>query len=305
MRRTPALLAVTALVAVGLVGCTAAAPDASCNPTTQQSGALDGVDVTGADDARPTVDLPTPFKVSSTASKVLEPGQGTAISADNQLVVLDITISSGSTGEPIIATPYNGDMSRAFPVSEWTKGFPGLATALECVTQGSRLVIGLAPDDLAEGAASQLGLADDESAVAVVDVRKVYLPKAEGAPVFNESRGLPTVVRAPDGRPGIIVPEATAPTDTVVQVLERGDGAEVADGDTVRAAYTEVSWQTGKVVNTTWDGAPVAVTDQSLPAEVVSAVQGQTIGSQLLVVVPGDEDGAASVYVVDLLGIDG
>lgn len=296
----------TALVAVGLVGCATSSSDASsCNPTTQDASALSGVTVSGADDAKPQVDVRTPFVVDQTASEVLDAGSGTAITAQNQLVVLDITIVSGSTGESIISTPYSGDLSRAFALSEWTQGFPGLSSALQCVTQGSRLVVGLAPGDLAQGAASSIGLADDESAVAVVDVRKVYLAKADGADVFNESHGLPTVVRAPDGRPGIIIPDATAPTDTVVQVLKRGDGDVIGDDSTVRAAYTAVSWQTRRQVDSSWDSAPIAVSEQTLPADVVNAVKGQTVGSQIMVVVPPQGEGSATVYVLDLLGVDG
>ncbi|MFJ6652246.1 FKBP-type peptidyl-prolyl cis-trans isomerase [Microbacterium sp. NPDC091313] len=305
MRRTPALLAVTALVAVGLVGCASTSDASSCNPTEQNAGALAGVSVTGADDAKPTIDVRTPFKVGQTSTEVLDAGDGTAISSDNQLVVLDISIASGSTGETVISTPYNGDMSRVFALSEWTQGLPGLSSALQCVTEGSRLVIGLAPEDLAEGAAASIGLADDESAVAVVDVRKVYLAKADGADVFNDAHGLPTVVRAPDGRPGIIIPDATAPTDTVTQVLERGDGDVVGDDSTVRAAYTSVSWKTRRQVDSSWDSAPIAVSEQTLPAAVVDAVKGQTVGSQIMVVVPAQGDGSATVYVLDLLGIDG
>ncbi|MGP3534883.1 FKBP-type peptidyl-prolyl cis-trans isomerase [Microbacterium sp. RD1] len=304
MRRTSALLAVTALAAVGLVGCTAA-PDASCNPTSQFAGALEGVQVSGSGDGQPELDVRTPFHVTRTSSDVLERGDGPAIEEDNQLVVLDIAISSGSSGESVIATPYNGELTRVFPLSEWTQGFPGLATALECATEGSRLVVGLAPEDLAEGVAGSLGISEDDSAVAVVDVRKVYLPKANGADQFTESHGLPTVVRAPNGRPGIIVPDATAPSDTVVQVLKRGDGGEVGGDDAARVAYTAVSWESGDVLDSTWDAAPVAASAQSLPEPVLQALEGQTVGSQVLVVLPGADGGSAQVYVLDILGIDG
>jgi peptidylprolyl isomerase len=315
VRRTPALLAATALVAVGLVGCSAAS-DASCNPTQRNAAALDLVQVSGSGDGEPTVDVRTPFHVESTASKVLEEGDGTAIVDENQLVVLDITVSSGETGESVIATPYNGDLTRVFTLSEWMQGFPGLVTALDCVTEGSRLVVGLAPDDLAEGAAGSIGLGEDESAVAVVDVRKVYLPHADGADQFTEGHGLPTVVRAPDGRPGIIVPDATPPADTVVEVLRRGDGPKVTADDVARAHYTGVVWETGAVFDTTWDEAPVQVSEEALPPAVVSALEGETVGSQVLVVLPpsegfGDEQqgavpgGSSLVYVIDLLGIDG
>ncbi len=304
MRRTPALLTATALVAVALVGCTAT-PDASCNPTTQYADALEGVSVAGPADGEPTLEVRTPFHVPRTSSDVRDRGDGIAIDSADQLAVLDVTIASGSTGESLIATPYNGDMTRVFSVTEWTQGFPGLAEALECATAGSRLVVGLAPDDLAEGAAQSLGVAADESLVAVVDVRKVYLPHADGADQFNEAHGLPTVVRAPDGRPGIIVPDATAPAEVVVQTLKRGDGDAATAEDTVRVAYTAVSWSTGQVTDTTWDGAGVAAGEQNLPAAVLDALDGATVGSQLLVVVPAEGDGSSLVYVVDILGIDG
>lgn len=282
----------------------------------QRASALDVVDVSGTGSGEPTVEVRTPFHVRETSTKVLEHGEGTQIVADNQLLALDITISGGATGEQVIATPYSGDLSRVFALSEWTQGFPGLAEALQCATEGSRLVVGLAPDDLAEGAAQSLGLEADESAVAVVDVRKVYLAKADGADQFNESHGLPTVVRAPDGRPGVIVPDATAPQDVVVQTLKRGDGPEVTDDVTARAHFTGVVWDTGEVFDTTWDEQPREVSEQTLPPAVIEALQGQTVGSQILVVLPpsegfGDEQqgavpgGSTLVYVVDLVGIDG
>lgn len=315
MRRTPALLTLTALAAFGLVGCSAPS-DATCNPTTRNAEALDLVDVSGSETGEPTVQVRTPFHVDSTASTVLERGDGPAIVDENQLVVLDITVNSGETGESVIATPYNGDLTRVFTVSEWLQGFPGLATALDCVTEGSRVVVGLAPDDLAEGAANSIGLDEGESAVAVVDVRKVYLPKADGADRFTEGHGLPTVVRAPDGRPGIIVPDATPPSDVVVEVLKQGDGPEITADDTARVHYTGVVWETGEVFDTTWGATPAAVSPETLPAAVVSALEGQNVGSQVLIVLPpsegtGDEQqgaipgGSSLVYVIDLLGIDG
>jgi len=282
----------------------------------RNAASLDAVEVSGSGDGEPTVDVRTPFHVGSTASKVLERGDGNAIVDDNQLIVLDITVASGETGESVIATPYSGDLSRVFTLSEWMQGFPGLVSALDCVTEGSRLVVGLAPEDLAEGAAASIGLGEDESAVAVVDVRKVYLPRADGAEQFTEGHGLPTVVRAPDGRPGIIVPDAAPPSDVTVEVIKRGNGPELTSEDVARAHYTGVVWQTGEVFDTTWDAEPAQVSEQTLPPAVVSALEGQTVGSQVLVVVPpgegfGDEQqgpipgGSSLVYVIDLLGIDG
>src|SRR3546814_12465629 len=95
----------TALLAVGLVGCSgsadASSSDASCNPTTRHASALEAVEVSGSGDGEPTVDVRTPFHVASTATKVLGRGEGTAIADDNQLVVLDITVVSGAPGESV------------------------------------------------------------------------------------------------------------------------------------------------------------------------------------------------------------
>src|SRR3546814_14703717 len=89
----------TALLAVGLVGCSgsadASSSDASCNPTTRHASALEAVEVSGSGDGEPTVDVRTPFHVASTATQVLERGEGTAIADDNQPVVTDIPVEIG------------------------------------------------------------------------------------------------------------------------------------------------------------------------------------------------------------------
>ena len=61
---------------------------------------------------------------------------------------------------------------------------------------------------------------------------------------------MPTVVRAADGTPGIIVPDGTPPDEVVVEVLKKGDG-EVVTGDApVRVHYTGVTYdEEGRVVD--------------------------------------------------------
>lgn len=269
----------------------------------------------GATDAAPEVTVATPFHVATTAFEDVETGAGTAITDGEQLVVLDITLSSGETGEQLVATPYDGDMSRVFALSRWVQTFPGFADALHCATEGSRIVVGLAPGDIQEQTMSGLGLADTDSAVAVVDVRKVFLTKADGANQYNDALGIPTVVRAPNGRPGIIVPDATPPSDLVVQTLLKGDGPEVTGDVPVRIAYTGVTWAGRKVFDTTWDGEPPSTTLDSLVPGLTDALKGKTVGSQVLVVVPPDQGygdtqqggvpaNSTLVYVVDILGLD-
>lgn len=271
--------------------------------------------MTGAPDAAPEVSIATPFHVDETSVEDLTVGDGTAISDSEQLVVLDITLFSGETGEKVVATPYDGDLSRVFALSRWVETFPGFADALQCATEGSRIVVGLAPGDIQAQTVTSLDLADDDSAVAVIDVRKVFLPHADGADQYNDAHGLPTVVRAPDGRPGIIVPDATPPTDLVVQTLKKGDGPEVTGDVPVRIAYTGVTWDDPKVFETTWDGEPPSTTLDTLVPGLAAGLQGATVGSQILVVIPPDQGygdtqqggvpvNSTLVYVVDILGLD-
>ena len=272
------------------------------------------IDVSGSADALPDVEIRTPFHVTESSFEDVSDGKGPAIVADNQLVVLDIALINGTTGENLVSTPYDGDLSRVFPLTTWLDTFPGLDGALDCAAAGSRVVVALSPDDIDDETSTSVGLDENDSAIAVIDVRKVYLASADGAPQFHGGTGLPTVVRAADGRPGIIVPDADAPSDLIVQTLLRGDGPEVTGEKPVRVHYTGVTWDERAVFTSTWDAEPESITLDAIPG-FSDALQGQRVGSQVLVVVPADQaygaEGAGPippdatlVFVVDILGID-
>lgn len=315
MRKIPALLAVLGLAALGLVGCSASGSAGCSRPVTSDSATLGLISVSGAADAVPDVSVHTPFHTARTQFEDVMTGTGTPITASDQLVVLDVSLTSGATGENLVTTPYDGDLSRVFPLSQWVQTFPAFTDALHCATEGSRVVVALAPDDVDSQTAASLGLTQGESSVAVVDVRKVFLPKADGTPEFNDAHNMPTVVRAPDGRPGIIIPDADAPKDLVVQTLLKGSGPVVTGDAPIRVAYTGVTWADRSVFDTTWGDEPKSVTLDSVVPGFASAIKGKTVGSQILVVVPpaqgfGDQEqgGVAKnstlVYVIDILGID-
>lgn len=315
MRKIPASLAVLGLAAAGLVGCSLPGAEACPRPDASPPAVMDQITVTGPTDEVPDVELYTPFRVTSAAFDDLVVGEGTTITTDTQLVVLDVSITSGETGEGLIETSYDGDLTQTSSVARWVEVIPGFEEALQCATEGSRIVVALPPGGINEETTASLEMADDESAVAVVDVRKVYLAKAEGANQFNVGSGLPSVVRAPDGRPGIIVPEAAPPTDLVVQTLKKGAGPVVTGDAPVRVHYTGLTWADRTVFETTWDGEPRSVELDSMLPGFSEALTGQTVGSQVLVVIPPDQaygDEAQGpipadstlVFVVDILGID-
>ena len=77
-----------------------------------------------------------------------------------------------------------------------------------------------------------------------------------------------------------------------------------AGGDQpIRIAYTGATWKGKEVFDSTWDAEPASVTLDDIIADFATALKGATVGSQLLVVAPSS-DGDATIYVVDLLGID-
>ncbi|GAA5098037.1 FKBP-type peptidyl-prolyl cis-trans isomerase [Microbacterium yannicii] len=316
MRKIPAALAVLGLVTVGLAGCSMPGSSSDCSrPAVSDADVMDLIDVTGDTDEQPEVDMYTPLRAPHLAYEDVVVGDGTPITAQNQLMVVDVALFSGATGEPLVATAYDGDLSSVTSPAQWTTNFPGFEDALHCATDGSRIAVALSPDDMADGVAKGFGLEDDDTAVAVVDVRKVYLPAADGANQFNSGFGLPTVVRAPDGRPGLIIPDGAPPTDVVVQTLKKGTGEKVTGDQPVRVHYTGVVWGENEAFDSTWDGEPASVTLDGVVPGFAQALEGQTVGSQVLVVVPPDQGygdeaqgaipaGSTLVFVIDILGLD-
>jgi FKBP-type peptidyl-prolyl cis-trans isomerase len=123
------------------------------------------------------------------------------------------------------------------------------------------------------------------------------------------------VVRAADGRPGIIVPDGEAPDEVTVQTIKKGDGPVVTGDQPVRVHYTGVTWDERKVFDSTWDGEPASLTLDAVVPGFAQALEGQTVGSQVMVVVPPDAgygDAAQGeipanstlVFVIDILGLD-
>ena len=315
MRKIPAALAVLGLVTVGLAGCSLPGSSDCSRPAVSDPDVMGLIDVTGDTDAEPDVEVYTPLRTSGLAYEDVVTGEGTAITSPEQLMVVDVALVSGATGEPLVATAYDGDLTSVTSPSQWAESFPGFEEALQCATEGSRVAVALSPEDMAPGAASSFGLEDEDSAVAVIDIRKVYLAAADGANQFNSGFGLPSVVRAPDGRPGLIIPDGAAPEDLAIQTLKKGTGPEVTGEEPVRVHYTGVVWGQDEEFDSTWDGPAASLTLDSVVPGFAQALEGQTVGSQVMVVIPpdlgyGDQEqgaipaGSTLVFVIDILGLD-
>lgn len=313
MRKFPAFVAVAALSAALLTGC-ATAPagsDASCFTPTGTAASL--VKAEGPVGAAPKVDFASPLRPSEPSRAELVTGKGEQITTSAQSVVAGLTLANASTGEPLGRSEYSDELAQPFELSAWENAIPALAESLICAREGSRVSVVVPAADIPN--AAQYQLAPNDSLLAVVDVKKVYLPRANGTPQTVLRNGLPNVVLGPDGRPGIVVPNLTPPAETDVTLLKKGEGQAVTKEDTVRVHYTGVLWDTNKVFDSSWGKQSAAFPLTQVVSGFTKGLEGQTVGSQVMIIVPpadgyGEKGSGAVppnatlVFVVDILGID-
>jgi len=332
VRRFSALVSTAALatvLAATLVGCsTGPSTDVdSCTPLFAPGDASELVTATGAVGSEPKVEFPAPLVSKSPERSVLEEGEG-IVATTGMTVDFDASIFNATTGDKLLATKFDGSQGvryRAGASSSAEGEEPGsLADALVCAQAGQRIAV--TSTVLESGLDfSSVGLADDDTVVFVVDVQAVYLAKADGANQLPKD-GMPTVVTAPDGTPGITVPDGDPPADTRSSVIKAGSGEAIADGDKAVLNLSIWVWPTdgGDVTQpyTSWGKTPITqpiandpTGQQGVSKGVYDALLGAKVGSQVLVVVAPEDsyaDGAwpsgttagdTLVYVIDVLGI--
>jgi peptidylprolyl isomerase len=252
---------------------------------------LSKVTVTGVVGQPPTLEFDQPFKVKQSTSKQLLEGTGAKLVKGDKITFNYLAVD-GRTGEQI-ETSF--DKAPATITLDKSKAITGLVEGLIGATVGSRTLLAIAPS---EGIAAKLeqegGPAKKgDTILFVVDVTSVRVPitKATGTAVPPVA-GLPTVTLAKNGKPTIKVPKTDAPTQLVVQPLITGTGAVVEAGQTVTVHYTEVLWRTGKKLDSSWDrGQPIdfGIGTKQVVAGWNEGLVGQTVGSQVLLIVPPDK----------------
>ncbi|CAN5136351.1 FKBP-type peptidyl-prolyl cis-trans isomerase [soil metagenome] len=318
MRRIPALLGAAAIVAATLAGCTALPAD-GCTPPYKSGDASSIVTAPGKVGTAPTVDFPTPLISKGTQISVVKPGKGEPI-VDGQ-VDYEQGLYLGSTGEQLTATGYDGT---SFARSGTGIKGEAIGEALQCSRVGERLVLTTtAKAALTADQLSQSGMADDDTLVIVLDVLARYLGKANGVNQLPLD-GMPTVVTAPDGTPGIQLPEGGVPDKTRISTIKAGGGATVKKGDTVVVNFSSWIWPTTDGAEPssfieTWSKHQATNFDLSaqgsLPSALVDSLVGEKVGGQVLLVMsPGKGSFAADslptgltatdtvIFVIDILG---
>ena len=303
MRLRPlAALSAVALSAILLAGCSGggggdASPSASasaaadlCSSAAPSGAVSDGITVTGDFGAEPTVDFTKPIDTTNLTLQrtVQTKGTGAAIAAGD-FVSYAATILDGATGSVLSQAGYTPGEILPEQISADNGG-----QIFGCATVGSRLTL-----------ATATGNETTPSVVYVIDVLGITPTAAWGeeqAPVA----GMPTVSLGDGGAPAITIPEGqTPPTETQVATLKKGDGPVVQAGNQVLLQYTGVRWSNGETFDSTWDkgGVPTSFATNKVVAGFQKALEGQTVGSQVLVTMtPADGYGEGDINTTDLKG---
>ncbi|GAA1659144.1 FKBP-type peptidyl-prolyl cis-trans isomerase [Microbacterium flavum] len=312
MRLRPIVALSAAAVSVLLLaGCAGSGGDASPTASGSASAAVDlcdaraasgdaskAVSVSGDFGSPGTATFTAPLEVPALQSTVITEGSGTPLKAGD-FVSYAMTAYDAQTGEKLGEVGYNP----AELLPQQVSADSPLGQIFGCGAPGERVV---ATFPATQSAAGQ---------VYVIDLLSTVPTAAWGEPQ-TPTDGLPTVALADSGAPTITLPGGDAPTETTLETLKKGDGYTVQSGDTVLVQYTGVRWSDGKTFDSTWDkgGVPTNFTTTGVVAGFQKALEGQTVGSQVLVVIPpkdgygegeiNDKDlkGDTLVFVVDILG---
>lgn len=309
MRLRPiAALSAAAVSVLLLAGCAGAGGDGAspspsgsaadlCSSAAPSGAVSEGVKVSGDFGAEPTVDFTKPVDITDLKVQrtVITEGDGDAIAAGD-FVDYAATIIDGTTGDVLSSAGYTAGQIPPEQISP-----QNLGQLFGCASVGSRITI-----------AAATGNESTPSVVYVVDVLGITPTAAWGEPQ-TPTDGLPTVELGQNGEPTITVPDGlTIPDTTQVEVLKKGDGPTVQSGDTVLVQYTGVLTD-GTVFDSSWQkGVPVSFQTTQVVKGFGTALEGQTVGSQVLAVIPAAEgygDAAQGsipansplIFVVDIL----
>lgn len=305
MRLRPIVaLSVAACSAVLLVGCgSAGTPEASptgtvvdlCAAAAPSGAESEAVTIDGEPGTEATATFTAPLDLTEVQSTVVEEGAEELSPGD--FVQLAYSVFDAETGDKIGSAGYQPGEFLPLQVSADTP----VSQYIGCAGPGSRVI------------ATQPATDTSAAAVFVLDVLSIVPTAAWGEPQPAVA-GFPTVELAEDGEPTITVSEGDEPSETQIAVLKKGDGAVVASGDSVLVQYAGVLQSDGTVFDSSWrNGSPTQFVTTEVVPGFTKALEGQTVGSQVLAVIPpteayGDTEqgtipaNSTLVFVVDILG---
>lgn len=302
-------VACSLIMCISLAGCSNSSDsksDSSKSSSSKTANQIAGVTAKGKLGEKPTISFKVPMTVSDGSYVVLQKGDGDTIEEGDRVCAQGIALNV-KDGTELMDT--------------WTKNTPDCSLLVDSSTLSSTYY------DQIKGAKlnTTIGFgvnAEDSSGysyiLAMTFVSKSKdLKKATGEEVKDVPSNLPKVTRAKNGKPSIDMNGQGAVDSLVSQTLVKGTGKEVTDKNTVVVKYT--GWLTdGTQFDSSWDKNTTLEADMYSGGQhgVIEGWQkgliGQTVGSQVLLVVPPDQAygnkkqgsipaNSTLVFVVDIL----
>lgn len=314
---TRAASAVGALaLCVSIAACGSGSPAASSSGSATASAnatvpKLEGVKASGTPGEKPKIEFKKGLKIENNSAAVLQEGNGEALKGGDRICA-QLTQYSAKSGEEV-ATTWKDNVPDCSLVYNPDNGVTNIESAtLEQIAnttlKGKKLntTIGIGVND---------GSGDDNTYMLImtpVSQSKDYT-KAEGEKVKDVPADLPKVTLDASGKPSIDMNGYKGSDKLVAQTLIKGDGPKI-DENTYAAVVNYTGWLlNGKQFDSSWDRGQVfdAVLGNMIKGWQEGLV-GQTVGSQVLLVVPpdlgyGDKDNgeipanSTLVFVVDIL----
>ncbi|KAA8828480.1 FKBP-type peptidyl-prolyl cis-trans isomerase [Bifidobacterium myosotis] len=306
-----AALASSLIMCVTLAACSSSSSSDSSKSSSSSSSSSDdknqiaGVTATGKLGEKPTISFKTPMTVSDGSYVVLQEGDGDVIQDGDRVCAQGIALNV-KDGTELMDT--------------WTKNTPDcslvvssskLSSTYYDQIKGAKLntTIGFGVNDQNTSGYSYI--------MAMTFVSKSKdLEKATGEEVTDVPANLPKVTRDKDGKPSVEMNGQGSVDTLVAQTLIKGSGKTLTDSDTAVVKYT--GWLTnGKQFDSSWDKNTTFDADLSASGQIISGWKqgliGQTVGSQVLLVIPPDQGYGANgsgdtipgnstlVFVIDIL----
>ncbi|MBD5786271.1 FKBP-type peptidyl-prolyl cis-trans isomerase [Cellulosimicrobium terreum] len=290
---------------------TSPSPTASDTATAapEDLAALEAVKVTGDAGAEPTLEFESPFTVTGPVALSLEDGDGDPIEQGSQITMESATYS-GADGTKGVSSWEDESGAGADKLVLDDTLLPQLLGVLDGKNVGTRFLFANPTED----GTTYVTVAEITATKDVPGVDDV--PQRSEGEAVEPKDGLPVVTLDDTGKPSVEIPEGyEAPSELIVQPLIKGDGPEVTADQTVIAHYTGWTFD-GKSFDSSWDrGEPTSFPLNGVITGWTEGLTGQTVGSQVLLVIPSDmaygeqgtPDGSIPpdsplVFVVDILG---
>jgi FKBP-type peptidyl-prolyl cis-trans isomerase len=320
VRTVPTFLTLTALAAIALTGC-AASPEPEASPSatpaaiscTDPGAASDAVTVAGDAGVEPTVTFASPVAAEQTERTVVTEGTGEEVEQGDSISIA-YTAYNATSGAKIDAGGYGDVNFLAVNVLPAQTSIVGLLKGVACSNVGDRVAVVIPPAD-GFGAAgnADLGVAATDQMIFVIDLLEKLPTRASGADQ-EPTDGFPTVELAKTGEPSVTMPKSDPPAELAVEVLKKGDGAALTEESILTMQYNGSIWGSGREFDTSWDSGPGTFPLSGMIAGFTQGLVGQTVGSQVVIVVPpgalgyegGNDTAGISatdtlVFVVDIL----